>query len=238
MHNVGRVSEPRTDRDKKHKRTCRYWKTAFKLWIPKRAVDRLISVDMYSCDICGFQTKRQFNMQRHKNKVHGEETEEEGSSEMSEVESEDTDMNSEMSESDESSVKESDDDDEGTDPWNPLVQKMFERHQTSYEEKVNALMEQGCSEEDAKARAYQEMTSTYRKDLSNQYLWMMKWMRDMSYDRTHKKIKETVRRLRDDEEYEPLEAWNYAVEKRKFLLDGVLKDYDPPAIQDEDDNSY
>ena len=173
-------------------------------------------------------------MQRHKIKVHGEEVEEESSSEMSEGDSEDTDMDSEISESDESSVKESDEEDEGSDPWDALVQKTFEQHQTTYEEKVSDFMEQGCSEGDAKARAYQEMTSTYRKDLSNRYLWMMKWQRAIGSDRVHRKIKETVRRLRDDEEYEPTEAWNYAVEKRKFLLDGVLQNYDPPPIDDDD----
>ena len=37
-----------------------------------------------------------------------------------------------------------------------------------------------------------------------------------------------VRRLSDEEEYEPHEALKNAVDKRKCLLDNVLDRYDPP----------
>ena len=58
----------------------------------------------------------------------------------------------------------------------------------------------------------------------------MIWFGEMKQDSIHKKIKETVKRLMDDEDYDEDEAWKYAVKKRKFLMDKILQSYNPPTV--------
>ena len=57
----------------------------------------------------------------------------------------------------------------------------------------------------------------------------------MKKDPIHEKIRKTVKRLREDEDYDQEEAWKYAVKKRKFLFDGLLKTYNPPETNEDSD---
>ena len=190
---------------------------------------------MHTCDICGFKSSRRFNMVRHKNIQHGIE-ESEGSDDQSQAQSGDifSDNDSRSLQSDDSSYKESDDE-EDSNAWDSIVGKTFNIHQTEYEEKVKALIEDGYNKPQAHSLAYNDMSEKYRDEMKDHYLATMMWHQKIRRDPVHRKISKTAKRLREEEDYDTLESWKYAVEKRKYLLDDVLACYDPPPTDDSND---
>ena len=190
---------------------------------------------MHTCDICGFKSSRRFNMVRHKNIQHGIE-ESEGSDDQSQAQSGDifSDNDSRSLQSDDSSYKESDDE-EDSNAWDSIVNKTFNTHQTEYEEKVKALIEDGYNKPQAHSLAYNDMSEKYRDEMKDHYLATMMWHQKIRRDPVHRKISKTAKRLREEEDYDTLESWKYAVEKRKYLLDDVLACYDPPPTDDSND---
>ena len=60
----------------------------------------------------------------------------------------------------------------------------------------------------------------------------------MKKDPLHKKITDTAKRLRDEDEFDEDNALRYAIKKRRYLLDGKLEEFDPPTyFLGEDDES-
>ena len=54
----------------------------------------------------------------------------------------------------------------------------------------------------------------------------------------HKKITDTAKRIRDEDEFDEDDALRYAIKKRRYLLDGKLEEFDPPTYSlGEDDVS-
>ena len=60
----------------------------------------------------------------------------------------------------------------------------------------------------------------------------------MKKDPLHKKITDTAKRLRDEDDFDEDDALKYAIKKRRYLLDGKLEEFDPPTYSlGEDDES-
>jgi len=177
--------------------------------------------------MCEYKTQRQSNLQRHKEKMHATEDSE---TELNELASDASMIESEAG------TDESDDRSDTDDPWEPLVRKTFQLHNKEYEELVEELVSKGYDRTEAEALASYKMKPTYRQELGNIYLNMVAEQKEMAQDSVHRKIKATARRLRDEEEYEPMEAWKYAVDKRKYLLDEVLEGFNPPTDDENEDD--
>ena len=168
---------------------------------------------MYSCDVCEYKSRRQFNVVRHRQIVHGKEESETGS-EMSVSETDtsrssdlgtETDVSEESMDVDETEASEESSDEE-TDPWEPLVQTTFKLHQEDYQELVDELEREGHERPEAEAIAENKMRPLYRQELGDRYLNIILKHREMNRDLVHRKIRSTARRLKDEEEYEPMEA--------------------------------
>ena len=65
----------------------------------------------------------------------------------------------------------------------------------------------------------------------------MLWYKSIKHDRIFQAIKESVKRLVEEEDYDLEEAWKYAASKRKYLFEGLLKQPLPPTVEEEDENS-
>ena len=70
----------------------------------------------------------------------------------------------------------------------------------------------------------------------------MLWFHAMRKDPVFLAVKTTVSDLKLLDDYENEEAWKSAVNKRKFLFDRILKEYDPPELSwpedgDNDDDT-
>ena len=101
------------------------------------------------------------------------------------------------------------------------------------------MARQGIDEDDARKRVYDNMLPTYRKALGNIFFNEMLWFRAMRKDPVFLSVKTTVSDLKLLDDYDNEEAWKSAVNKRKFLFDRILKEYDPPELsgpEDDDDD--
>ena len=53
-------------------------------------------------------------------------------------------------------------------------------------------------------------------------------------DPVHQRITRTAKRLREEEDYDADESMQYAIKKRKFLIERKLDEYDPPSYEEDD----
>ena len=51
-------------------------------------------------------------------------------------------------------------------------------------------------------------------------------------DPVNKKIASTAKRLRDEGDYNEDESRKYAIKKRKFLIEKMMDNYDPPSYEE------
>ena len=144
----------------------------------------------------------------------------------------DDEVGSEETEEAEEDGKEEDSDD----PWRLLIEEVFERCQSEFDKRVTKRMaEKWVDEEEARKKVYDNMLPTYRKALANVFVKEILWFEAMKKERIYLSVKNTVSDLKLLDDYDTEEAWKSAVNKRKFLLDTILKEYDPPELSDPRD---
>ena len=73
-----------------------------------------------------------------------------------------------------------------------------------------------------------------RGRLRRAYLERLKWIHRIKLDTVHRKVMETLRRFIDEDDMDFDEAAESAVEKRKFLLNRVVKEKLLPDESDDD----
>ena len=74
------------------------------------------------------------------------------------------------------------------------------------------------------------MLPAYRKALANIFVTEMLWFHAMRKDPNFVSLKTTVSDLKLLEDNDNEEAWKSAANKRKFLFDRILTEYDPPEL--------
>jgi len=87
------------------------------------------------------------------------------------------------------------------------------------------------NEAEARQQAYQDLKPTYRKVLVQVLTNRIIWFNAMKQDPIYKRMRKSAKDLMDMEDFDKDEAWKYAVSKRKYLLDSVLDDFDPPRSE-------
>ena len=70
-----------------------------------------------------------------------------------------------------------------------------------------------------------------QEQFRRKYVGFLEWMNDLKHNEIHRKIMETTRNLETEESFDRSEALRAAVEKRKFLLDRLVPEYE----EDEED---
>ena len=95
------------------------------------------------------------------------------------------------------------------------------------------LTHSGVDEETAGERAYSNILPELQKELETIYLQRLQWIQQLKKHPVHKKIMQTKDALVNDEDFDPEEAMEAAVHKRKFLIKRRLKDYN--FTEDSDD---
>ena len=115
------------------------------------------------------------------------------------------------------------------DALDPLLQKQVEPH-----------LEKGASQDIAAAKAMNNLLPAYRKKLRSVYLHYLKWYRCLKQDPIHRQVIKTLRKFMDEDDMDYEEASQAAVNKRKFLLNNLLKEAKvpkEPKPQAEEDDS-
>ena len=126
---------------------------------------------------------------------------------------------------------------EEIDPWIPLIEEAKERSYKDFEEMKESLMNSGLGEKTAKEKAYSNILPKLLTELENTYMERLLWMRQLKKDPVHKKIMHTKNAFVENDDFDPEEALEAAVDKRKFLIKRLLKDgnFDDEENDDDDD---
>ena len=123
-----------------------------------------------------------------------------------------------------------DDEEEEEDVWKQIFDVAFRRHADEYTELANNYIAGGESFSSAKVAAFEDLLPKVSKTVREKYLEWIRLCNQLKKDSTHRKIRETKRKLEQEEDYEPDEAWKYAVKKRKYLIEEKI-----PSLPDEND---
>ena len=86
------------------------------------------------------------------------------------------------------------------------------------------------NEKQARKKAFHELLPKYRKILIDRYLFKVLWFNSVRKDPIHTAISRTARKIKEEDDFESEESWQYATNKRKYLFDKVLKGYNPPDL--------
>ena len=188
-----------------------------------------------SCSYCGKQFNRGFNLRRHEKEYCPLRDQEENMFQNNYME------NTDFSQSDESdeneamtSANESEQEEEEVDPWSPIIDEAKERVRASYEQMKDNFINSGLDEETAKNEASFKVMPKLQREVGNIYKERLEWIQEMKRDPVHKKIMQTKKDFMENDDFDQEEALEAAVDKRKFLIRKLLKDYN---IFDKEDDS-
>ena len=82
-------------------------------------------------------------------------------------------------------------------------------------------------------QSYSSILPKLQKELENVYMERLMWMKQLKNDAVYKKIMQTRDAFMDSDDFDPEEAMEAAVDKRKFLIKRLLRDYN--FTEDSDD---
>ena len=98
------------------------------------------------------------------------------------------------------------------------------------------LTQSGLDEETAGETACSNILPELQKELESIYLQRLQWIQQLKKDPVHKKIMQTKDALMNDDHFDPEEAMEAAVNKRKFLIKRHLKDYSFTEHSDDEED--
>ena len=123
---------------------------------------------------------------------------------------------------------------EENDAWMPVEEQAMQKHKPAFEEMKMSLIHSGLDKQSAEEKAYASILPKLQKELENIYMECLMWMKQLKNDPVHKKIMQTRDAFMDSDDFDPEEAMEVAVDKRKFLINRLLKDYS--FSEDSDSN--
>jgi hypothetical protein len=192
-----------------------------------------------SCRFCEKAFNRGFNLRRHEKYCPLKDQERE----MSETESPTMDFEDDASttstrgsESPITTDNETETEEEENDPWMPMVEEAMQKHKSAFEEMKMNLIHSGLDEQSAEEIAYSNVLPMLQKELESIYMERLLWMKQLENDPVHKKIMQTKDAFVENDDFAPEEAMEAAVDKRKFLIKKLLKDYSFTKDSDDEDN--
>ena len=191
-----------------------------------------------SCKFCRKQFNRGYNLRRHEKEYCPLRAQERNMSQ-TDSDSQERDFQDDVSRtstdvSETSMRTDKSETEEEMDPWIPLIEEAKQRRNIALEEMKESLINTGLDEQSAKDKAFSNMLPKLQKELENIYMERLVWMRQLKKDPVHKKIMHTKEALVENDDFDPEEALEAAVDKRKFLIRRLLKGYDFDEENDDD----
>ena len=197
-----------------------------------------VSANGMSCKFCRKQFNRGYNLRRHEKEYCPLRAQERNMSQ-TDSDSQERDFQDDVSRtstdvSETSMRTDKSETEEEMDPWIPLIEEAKQRRNIALEEMKESLINTGLDEQSAKDKAFSNMLPKLQKELENIYMERLVWMRQLKKDPLHKKIMHTKDALVENDYFDPEEALEAAVDKRKFLIRRLLKGYDFDEENDDD----
>ena len=101
----------------------------------------------------------------------------------------------------------------------------MQKHRPDFEEIKTNLVHSGLDEQSVGEKVYFNVLPKLQKELEIIYMERLLWIKQLKNDPVHKKIMQTKNIFVDNDYLDPEEAMEAAVNKRKFLIKRLLKDY-------------
>lgn len=188
--------------------------------------------------MCRFNEARRFGEKEEKEEeeTSDEEKEEEETSDEEEEEEEEMSDEEEFDdktiseESDEDETESEMEDEDSAYAWGPIVTTVFEKHQDNLEEETRRRMEAGKDVEGAKRSAYKALLPLYEKSLAKVFLKRLIQHRELQKDKIYLTLKDAAREVRYNKDYDYRESYQYALKKRRFLLQRILTRFKVPPV--------
>ena len=123
-------------------------------------------------------------------------------------------------------------------PWDVLVTIAADLQDTFNETVEVTLAEhQNKDIQEAEEMAYEELKPNYLSQLISRYKYMVGITAALKKDPVHQRIMRTAKRLREEEDYDDDESVQYAIKKRKVLIEKKLNEYDPPRYEEDEEQA-
>jgi hypothetical protein len=126
---------------------------------------------------------------------------------------------------------------EEMDPWIPLIEEARQRSNIAFKEMKESLINSGLDEQSAKDKAYSNILPKLQKELENINMERLVWMRQLKKYPVYEKIMHTKDELVKNDDFDPEEAMEAAVDKRKCLIRRLLKGYNFYEENDDDEEN-
>ena len=133
--------------------------------------------------------------------------------------------------------KKVDDDEPDYDPWKLLRENVGEDLEEQFLKEVQRFLDRGKSKDYAEIAAFNTLLPVSRRNLRKTYLERLKWTHRIKFDAIHRKVMKTLQRFIDEDDMDFDEASESAVEKRKFLLNRVMKKKPLPDDDEEEEDA-
>ena len=120
-------------------------------------------------------------------------------------------------------------------PWDVPATIVAENLQDTFSETVEGTVteHQNKDIQEAEKTAYEELKPDYLSELISHYKHLVGMTTALKKDPVHQRMTRTAKRLREEEDYDGHESMQYAIKKRKILIERKLDDYDPPRYEQE-----
>ena len=108
-------------------------------------------------------------------------------------------------------------------PWKLILNKCFQKMDPIRDASIDKTMQENeITHEEATKHVYDALMPTYTKELMTAYKKVLRLLKCLQRDSTHRKIWKSIKRLKEEEDYDEDESIDAAVNKRKFLLQRML----------------
>ena len=91
--------------------------------------------------------------------------------------------------------------------------------------------------QEAEEITYKKLKPTYTAQTISIYKRLVGLTTALKKDPVHRRITETAKRLREEEDYDEDESMQYAIKKRKFLIERKLEDHDPSSYKEDEEQT-
>ena len=107
--------------------------------------------------------------------------------------------------------------------WSTLINDAASKVRDQCDDILQALLMEGHDESEGKQEAFKKTLFVFQKELGDVYMDNLAWMKALKKDPIHKKIMATRDEYVNNNMFDPDEAIEVAVKKRKFLLKRLLE---------------
>ena len=122
------------------------------------------------------------------------------------------------------------------DLWIPMVEEAMQKNKTAFEKMIMNLIHCGLHEQSAEEKlVYPNVPPMLKKKLGCIYMERFLWMKQLKNDPVRKKITQTKDAFVDNDDFDSEEAMEAVVDKRKFLIKRLVKDYNFDEGDDDED---